>query len=96
VSGIDREVVRHVARLARLTVDPDEEELLVDEMRRIVEFVDVLAGLPESVGDHGDPGPVAPLREDRPHHDPHGEALLTGAPDRDGDLLRVPAVLSES
>jgi aspartyl-tRNA(Asn)/glutamyl-tRNA(Gln) amidotransferase subunit C len=95
VAVIDREVVRHIARLARLRVEPDQEERLVAEMGRIVAFVDVLARLPEAPHTHDDQAPPGALRGDDVIPSEHAAALLDCAPDREADALRVPTVLAE-
>ena len=92
---IDREVVRHVARLARLRIEPDQEDRFVQEMERIVDYVDVLARL--EVEDEAPIEPDRPtgLRDDVAVDFGRTDALRDGAPDRQGDLLRVPPVLAD-
>jgi aspartyl-tRNA(Asn)/glutamyl-tRNA(Gln) amidotransferase subunit C len=98
VSVIDRDLVRHVAHLARLRFEADEEERLLTEMARIVDYVDLLGELPDAGEDEpapDDPHPT-PLRDDAPAPWPRSDDLLRGAPDRDGDHLRVPAVIQDA
>lgn len=95
MATIDREVVRHVARLARLRIRPEEEERLVRDMERIVDYVDVLAGLPApDDADEPDPAWRAP-RADLAVSPRHADWLLEQAPEREGDHLRVPPVFVE-
>ena len=42
---IDDATVRHVARLARLHLEPDEERRMVDELSGILEHVDAIQAL---------------------------------------------------
>ena len=42
---IDEATVRHVARLARLHLEPEEERRMVDELSGILEHVDVIQAL---------------------------------------------------
>ena len=95
MATIDPEVVRQVARLARLRVEPEQEERLVRELTRIVDYVDVLSQL--TTAPSSGPGRefASPLREDRLVPSEHASSLLELAPDREGDALRVPAVLTE-
>jgi aspartyl-tRNA(Asn)/glutamyl-tRNA(Gln) amidotransferase subunit C len=94
---IDREQVRKVAHLARLTLEPQEEESFTHQLNDILAYVEQLATL--------DTQDVAPttraidvsnvLRSD--HHAPHParDSILAGAPDRDEDFFKVPKILGE-
>jgi aspartyl-tRNA(Asn)/glutamyl-tRNA(Gln) amidotransferase subunit C len=95
VSDIDLDAVRHLARLSRLQIDPDQSERLVQELARIVEFVGVLEQLPDDGGEADDER-ATPLRDDVVTTQARPEELLAGAPDRDGMHLRVPAVIGEA
>ena len=87
--------VRHVARLAKLELSPEEEERLVAQLSRILEYVDQLKELDEEC----DPGPggVVPaehrLRPDDPGPCLPREEVLALAPLADDGMFRVPAVL---
>ncbi len=93
---LDAAAVRHIARLARLRVDPADEDRLVAEMARIVEYVGVLESLPEDAAGPPPPPAPTPLREDRVTNEPRPDDLLAAAPDRDGTHLKVPAVIREA
>lgn len=95
MAAIDREVVRHVARLARLRIEPEEEDRALREMERIVDYVDVLARLPQAGTADDAERATSELREDRPIPWQDPEALIAAAPDREGDHLRVPPVLAD-
>ena len=93
MSRIDRETVRYVARLARLRLDDSEEARIAGELARILDHVAILDGLPADAGREPSPRAPAPLRADEVTNPSRAEAMLRTAPDRDGDLIRVPAVL---
>ncbi len=92
-ASVDRAVVRRVAELARLRLTEEQETLFTTQLADIVEYVDVLDRLPE--GDPLDEAQFSPavLRADEVSSPDRAEALLAAVPDRDGDRLRVPAVL---
>jgi aspartyl-tRNA(Asn)/glutamyl-tRNA(Gln) amidotransferase subunit C len=93
---IDRSTVRKIAALARLQVEPAEEERYVRELQAILSYVEQLQALdvtgiePTSTVVAGEPPPLRP-DEERPC-DLHEEALAE-APDREGDYFRVPRVV---
>lgn len=96
-SGFSREVIEHVARLARLRLEPEELDRFADQLARVLDY----AGQVQEVDTTGvDPtfhvaGHEHPLREDvaRPGL-PLNEALQN-APDADrqAGLFKVPRVL---
>ena len=93
---IDRDTVRHVAALARLRLEPEEEDRWVRELGAILSYVEQLQGLDVS---HIEPtsqvgaGAPAPLRPDVEREAGVREEALGEAPDRDGDFFRVPQVV---
>jgi aspartyl-tRNA(Asn)/glutamyl-tRNA(Gln) amidotransferase subunit C len=93
---IDRNTVRHVAALARLRIEPEEEERWVRELSAILTYVEQLQGLdltgiePTSQVGAGAP---APLRPDEERPGGVRDEALSQAPDRDGDFFRVPQVV---
>ena len=93
--SVDREVVRHVAALARLRLTEEQEATFTAQLGDIVGFVDILAGLPDAAGADSTPGVTPALRTDAVLTGDLAQELLAGAPDRDGDRLRVPAVLAQ-
>lgn len=92
---IDREQVRHVARLARLRLSDAEEAEMAEQLSGILEHVDRISSL--------DLDAVEPtthvvelsnrLRPDIPVEAPSRESLLDSAPDSDGgpDAFEVPS-----
>jgi aspartyl-tRNA(Asn)/glutamyl-tRNA(Gln) amidotransferase subunit C len=93
---IDKETVRGVAALARLRIEPEEEERWLRELEAILEYMEQLRGLdvegiePTSQVGAGTP---APLRPDEERPADVREEALGQAPDRDGDFFRVPRVV---
>jgi aspartyl-tRNA(Asn)/glutamyl-tRNA(Gln) amidotransferase subunit C len=94
--SIDRGTVRHIAALARLRVDPAEEERYVRELQAILAYVEQLQSVdvsgiePTSSVIAGAP-PV--LRRDVDRDAGVRDEALEQAPDRDGDYFRVPRVV---
>jgi len=90
--GISKDEVLHVARLARLALTADEIERLTEELGAILDAVGVVAEL-----DLTDVPPTShPLDlvnvwdEDEPRDSLLLDDVFANAPDRDGDLFRVP------
>jgi aspartyl-tRNA(Asn)/glutamyl-tRNA(Gln) amidotransferase subunit C len=90
--GISKDEVLHVARLARLALTDDEIERLTAELGAILDAVGVVAEL-----DLTDVPPTShPLDlvnvwdEDEPRDSLLLDDVFANAPDRDGDLFRVP------
>ena len=94
MGAIDPKTVRRVASLARLQFTPSEEEKLAADLEKIVGYVRVLEELQLPAEAPALTVP-APLREDRATNLPRAEAFLQRAPDRQGDHLRVPAVMKD-
>ena len=93
--AITRDEVRRVAELARLRLEPEEEERLTADLDHILEAfvllqrVDTSAVTPTAhVDDFG-----ARLRPDEVLNPAGDEALLANAPARDGRLFRVPKII---
>ena len=91
--AISRDEVLHVARLARLDLTDDEVERFRVQLDAILEAVSKVAEL-----DLADVAPTAhPLelanvwRADEPRPSLAPDDALANAPDRSGDLFRVPA-----
>ena len=90
--AISRDEVLHVARLARLALTDEEIERLTEELGAILDAVGVVAEL-----DLTDVPPTShPLDlvnvwdEDEPRESLPLDDVFANAPERDGDLFRVP------
>jgi aspartyl-tRNA(Asn)/glutamyl-tRNA(Gln) amidotransferase subunit C len=90
---IDREQVLHVAKLARLRLEPDEVERMSGELSKILEHIERLNEL-----DLDDVEPTSHvvelenvLRPDEPRPSLPRERALEQAPDAADDGFRVPS-----
>ncbi len=94
---IDSELVRHIGKLSRIELSPQQVETLSSELAGIIEYFDKLQQLDtEGV----EPMPHAVALQDVMAEDEPGESLstdraLTNAPETDGKFFRVPRVLGE-
>jgi aspartyl-tRNA(Asn)/glutamyl-tRNA(Gln) amidotransferase subunit C len=93
--AITREEVRRVAALARLKLEPAEEDRLTADLDHILEAFTRLRAVDTSkvpptahVEEIG-----APLRDDVVANPPAGDELLANAPARHGRLFRVPKII---
>lgn len=92
---ITLEEVRRVAALARLSFSPEEEEVLTQQLDRILRYVEKLGEL--------DTERVEPLahvtdvvnafREDRVANRPDPDSLLANAPAREKTFFKVPKII---
>jgi len=95
--SLSREQVLHIARLARVGLEDDEVERFAHQLSDILEYFESLSGV-----DTAGVPPTAhtlPLhnvwREDEPGPCLDPEIVLANAPQREGDLFRVKAILDE-
>jgi aspartyl-tRNA(Asn)/glutamyl-tRNA(Gln) amidotransferase subunit C len=92
---ISLEQVRHVARLARLELAPDEERRLQIDMSEMLGYVDKLNELDtynvEPTAQVGESG--TPVREDVVTNHPAANAMLANAPAREGFFFKVPKII---
>ena len=94
---IDRQQVQKVAHLARLELTPEEEEKFTTQLSGILEYFEQLKEL--------DTTKVAPMtraievsnitRADQLEPYPHRDAILTNAPEQEGDYFKVPKILNQ-
>jgi aspartyl-tRNA(Asn)/glutamyl-tRNA(Gln) amidotransferase subunit C len=92
---ITRDEIHHVALLARLALDPAEEEAMTATLDSILTYMEKLDELDTSAVE-----PTAHIldlpaawREDTVTNAPDTDALLANAPARDGDFFRVPKII---
>ncbi len=89
--SISRDVVIDLARLARLEPGPEEIDGLARDLAEVLDYAQRLparAGFPEQEPEPGG----TPLRDDRAELWLAAGAATAPAPDREGDLFRVPPV----
>jgi aspartyl-tRNA(Asn)/glutamyl-tRNA(Gln) amidotransferase subunit C len=91
--AISRDEVLHVARLARLDLTDDEVERLGEQLDAILEAVGKVAELDlTAVQPTAHPLDLVNVwRDDEPRPSLTPDEALANAPDRNGDLFRVPA-----
>ena len=94
---IDREQVRKVAHLARLKLQPHEEEQFTTQLGSILDYFEQLDEL-----DVTDVEPTTRAidvsnvtRPDNLQPFSDREAILKGAPEQEGDFFKVPKILGE-
>jgi aspartyl-tRNA(Asn)/glutamyl-tRNA(Gln) amidotransferase subunit C len=94
---ISRAEVEHVARLARLALEPEEKERMRRELDAILGYIDKLRALDvEGVEPTSHAVPVTNvMRDDEPRASFPLDDMLANAPERHGDLFRVPRILEE-
>jgi aspartyl-tRNA(Asn)/glutamyl-tRNA(Gln) amidotransferase subunit C len=81
---IDREQVRKVALLARLELTPEEEEQFTTQMGSIFDYIQQLNEL--------DVSNVTRKDELQPYSE--REAILSSAPEQEGEFFKVPKILN--
>jgi len=93
--ALSREVVRHIAVLARLDLDEQEEAAITDQLDHILQYFEKLAAL-----DTENVTPTAHVvemteafREDVVLNPAAPEELRSNAPARDGDFFKVPKII---
>lgn len=92
---ITKEEVKRIATLARLELSPEEEDLLTHQLDKIFQYMEKL--------DQLDTTTVEPLtqvgeitnafREDRVVNRPATDALLSNAPAREQNFIKVPKII---
>ena len=92
---LDLEDVRYIARLARLKLTSAEEESMMEELGRILEYVDKLEEVDTEGVDptwHASEATNVLRKDEREARITHEEALRN-APDADSEYFRVPKVI---
>ncbi|HEY7652218.1 MAG TPA: Asp-tRNA(Asn)/Glu-tRNA(Gln) amidotransferase subunit GatC [Methylomirabilota bacterium] len=94
---ISLQEVEHVARLARLELSGAEKERMRRELDGILSYIDKLRAL-DTAGveptSHAVPLTNV-MRDDEEKPSLAREAMLANAPDRHGELFRVPKIIEE-
>lgn len=98
MSKIDRDVIRHLERLARIDLAPDEVGPITEQLNRIVALIERLQAVdvegvePTRAMSLGDAG--HDLREDVVTPGLDRADVLAQAPDATTEFFRVPRVIS--
>jgi aspartyl-tRNA(Asn)/glutamyl-tRNA(Gln) amidotransferase subunit C len=92
---LNEETIKKIAILARLELTPKEVELYTKQLGNIVEYVSELSKLDtKGVAPLVTPSDVVPhYREDKVFPSLGAEAVTANAPEKSGNLFKVPAVL---
>jgi len=96
--AIDRNTVRHVARLARLALTQEEEERTAAQLGHVLEYIERLAAVDvegvEPLSFAGDASEAeAVMRDDEIRPSLPREKVLGEAPEQDGSAFVVPRIL---
>ena len=93
--AITREEIRRVAALARLRLEPHEEERLTTDLAHILDAFAKLQALDTSgvVPERVVAEPTTPLRDDAVMNPDADDALLANAPAPEGRFFRVPKII---
>ncbi|GAA6755620.1 glutamyl-tRNA amidotransferase [Thermus sp. 2.9] len=83
------DLLRKLEALAKIRLAPEEEALLLQDLKRILDFVDALPRV-EGVEEEA---PLGRLREDEPWPSLPQEEALALAPEKEAGFFRVPPVL---
>lgn len=93
--ALSRDIVHHIALLARLELTQDEEAAITTQLDHILEHFEQLAALDvagvEPTAHMVDV--VSAYRDDAVTNPPAEEALRANAPARDGDFFKVPKII---
>jgi aspartyl-tRNA(Asn)/glutamyl-tRNA(Gln) amidotransferase subunit C len=94
----DQELLRNLKQLCRIDISEEEAEKLLRDLKRIVEYMDLLQeldteGVPPCSHVSGDT--VNVMRDDLVGPTLPRERFLANAPDQIGGLVRVPAVIQK-
>ena len=92
MARITRDEVFHVARLARLSLTDDEATVLTGQLEAILEHAARIEALDtDGIAPTSHPLDIGNVwRDDEPRPCLTHEEALANAPDREGDLFRVP------
>jgi aspartyl-tRNA(Asn)/glutamyl-tRNA(Gln) amidotransferase subunit C len=95
--SIDKEEVRHVARLARIALTDEEVEELGDDLANIITWVEKIRGV--ATEDVPRTGHVYPLRnvamDDEPHESLPRDEVLSPAPEPEEGRFGVPRIVED-
>jgi aspartyl-tRNA(Asn)/glutamyl-tRNA(Gln) amidotransferase subunit C len=96
--AIDRNTVRHVARLARLALTEEEEERTAAQLGHVLEYIERLEAVDiegvEPLSFAGDASEAeAVMRDDQVRPGLPRDKVLGEAPEQDGSAFVVPRIL---
>jgi aspartyl-tRNA(Asn)/glutamyl-tRNA(Gln) amidotransferase subunit C len=87
--------VEHIAKLARLALSDEEKSLYAQQLAKVIEYFDELKSVDTSgVEPMAQALPMTNvLREDEVVPSPGCEVMLSNAPEREGNLFKVPKII---
>lgn len=98
MSKLSKDELQSIKKLCRIEVSGEEEETLLTNLGKILEFVKTLEEVDtEGVEPcyHVIPNTKAPLREDVPQRLIPRDVFLKGAPEHVGGMIKVPKVIKD-
>lgn len=94
MARVTDETVRHVARLAHLSLTPEEEQAFARQLEQILTYADSIQALDTAaVEPMSHAATLAAFRDDTPRQGLDQERALADAPDASAGLFRVPRIL---
>jgi len=92
---IGRKEVEHVAHLARIALSDEDLEVFTRQLGDIVSYVEKLGELDTEAVEPmtGATAKRNVMREDEPRPSLPAEDAVANAPERDGDMFKVPKVI---
>jgi len=94
MARVTLETVDHVARLARLSLSPEERETFARQLQEILAYAESIQDLDTAdVEPMSHAGPAEVFREDVPRPCLPRDTVLEAAPDAGGALFRVPRII---
>ena len=91
--NIDRALVIHIAKLARIELTDAEVEMFQSQLSTIVQYIDQLGQLRENAEPYSFGGNQNKIRPDAPVESLPVDEVLKNAPDRRENFFRVPRIL---
>ncbi|EEX48370.1 MULTISPECIES: Asp-tRNA(Asn)/Glu-tRNA(Gln) amidotransferase subunit GatC [Jonquetella] len=95
MTGLTKEEILKIGKLARLEIDPSELDALEKHFGSVLSYFEVLKELDVSSVDLADKEGAESMRLEPDEIGDSGsnrEAILSQAPQRDGDFFRVPKI----
>ena len=93
---ISKEEVRHVARLARLSLDDQSLDAMAEQIGTILTYMETLNRIDTTdvvPTAHAASAAQTPVREDEAREHLDRERALSNAPEKDGESFLVPRVI---
>ncbi|RRG17894.1 Asp-tRNA(Asn)/Glu-tRNA(Gln) amidotransferase subunit GatC [Weissella viridescens] len=97
VEKLNRQAVENVAGLAKLTLDDAQADMMTEQLDKIFDLVTTLAEV-DTTGVEPTYSPIdthTVLREDVAVNAHQTKSLLANAPEREGNLIKVPTIIDE-